>query len=298
MTSYRIHVGFLAVNASGSEERRQGNLACGGVRSPGGCGGVRGRVGQRVARGAVSCGTPEIQVQTAPGDGLRGFKRRGGKRLSAPFCPFRGKVNSAGQSQLKSLTRGPKSTGVRFPRQLSNESNPQLSKACQPCQPCTSAAHSRAAAASAAALPHARTLSLTQRCRLASIPSRAGLASHHTRRLRHSTLSSSPPSTLVFGREISDSLLDFNTTSTTKVCASSQRHATWPTGPRPLPLSHDLDRPSPLAPCSSPISIFPTPSPHSSLLAPSPSALAGFPCSLVYISPNLASKCGGEGVTA
>ena len=81
-----------------------------------------------------------------------------------------------------------------------------------------------------------------------SIPSRAGLASHHTRRLRHSTLSSSPPSTLVFGREISDSLLDFNTTSTTKVCASSQRHATWPTGPR----SHTRRRRdlAPQPPCS------------------------------------------------
>ena len=122
------------------------------------------------------------------------------------------------------------------------------------------------------------------------------------RRITHAASGTQPsaphhPAPSWFGREISDSLLDFNTTSTTKVCASSQRHATWPTGPRPLPLSH-LDRPSPLAPCSSPISIFPTPSPHSSLLAPSPSALAGFPCSLVYISPNLASKCGGEGVTA
>jgi hypothetical protein len=39
-------------------------------------------------------------------------------------------------------------------------------------QPCTSAAHSRAAAASAAALPHARTLSLTQR-----LPSRTHPAS-------------------------------------------------------------------------------------------------------------------------
>ena len=42
----------------------------------------------------------------------------------------------------------------------------------------------------------------------------------------------SPSSTLVFGREISDSLLDFNTTSMTKVCASSQRHAASPTRPR------------------------------------------------------------------
>eukprot|EP00964_Phaeocystis_antarctica_P056809 scaffold33564_cov69-Phaeocystis_antarctica.AAC.2 len=37
---------------------------------------------------------------------------------------------------------------------------------------------------------------------------------------------------LVFGREISESLLDFKTTSMTKVCASTQRHATCPTGPR------------------------------------------------------------------
>ena len=84
--------------------------------------------------------------------------------------PVRGKVNPPGQSQLKKRLHAGQSQ-LAFAFQLNHsESNPQLSKACQPCQPCTSAAHSRAAAASAAALPHARTLSLTQRCRLASIP--------------------------------------------------------------------------------------------------------------------------------
>eukprot|EP00964_Phaeocystis_antarctica_P070244 scaffold42743_cov68-Phaeocystis_antarctica.AAC.2 len=53
---------------------------------------------------------------------------------------------------------------------------------------------------------------------------------------------------LVFGREISDSLLDVNTTSMIKVCASSQRHATWPTRPR----SHTRRRRdlAPQPPCS------------------------------------------------
>ena len=90
--------------------------------------------------------TPETQVQTAPGVGLRGWRGRSNCQLTSP---------PSGQSQLKAVTHGgkvnskavtpgPKSTGVRFRRRLTNrtnESNPQLSKACQPC---TSAAHSHA----------------------------------------------------------------------------------------------------------------------------------------------------------
>ena len=140
-------------------------MACGGVRSPGGCAGRAGTA-CTVASGVrwrARVRTPEIQAQTGSGVGLRGWRGRNYCQLTPPL---RGKVNS------KAVTPGAKSTGVRFRRRLTNrtnESNPQLSKACQPC---TSAAHSRAAAASAAALPHARTLSLTQR-----LPSRTHPAS-------------------------------------------------------------------------------------------------------------------------
>jgi len=114
--------------------------------------------------------TPETQVQTAPGVGLRGWRGRSNCQLTSP---------PSGQSQLKAVTHGgkvnskavtpgPKSTGVRFRRRLTNrtnESNPQLSKACQPC---TSAAHNRA--------PPPRTAVLPPLCRRA--PSRTHAPSH------------------------------------------------------------------------------------------------------------------------
>jgi hypothetical protein len=151
-------------------------LACGGVRLSGGCACGGGRTsGQCRAR----VRTPEIQVEAAPGVGLGG-SRGGG--LSVDFPPpgqSQLKAVTPGQSQLKSGYTGAKSTRAWL-RRLFHESDPQLSKACQPC---TSAAHSHAPPPRTA-VPPPPCSRLTQGsrrllCRLARIPSRAGLASHH-----------------------------------------------------------------------------------------------------------------------
>ena len=111
--------------------------------------------------------------------------------------------------------------------------------------------------------------------------SRSARASRRLRALNLQPLTTQPR---LWQRDQRLTLLDFNTTSMTKVCASSQRHATWPTGPRPHRRSATLHsrltaacvptteckpaslpltpRPSPLAPRPSPLV------PHPSLLAP------------------------------
>ena len=138
-------------------------------------------------------------------------------------------------------------------------------------------------------------------------PHRITKCTRTTRRLRALNLQPLTTQPRLWQRDQRLTLLDFNTTSMTKVCASSQRHATWPTGPRPHRRSATLHsrltaacvptteckpaslpltpRPSPLAPHPSPLTPRPSPlAPRPSPLTPRPSPFTARPSPFVPLS--------------
>jgi hypothetical protein len=153
---------------------------------------VRGRAGPRVqwpVASGVRCRarvrTPEIQVEAAPGVGLGGWTDF--QLTSPPPGQSQLKVVTPGQSQLKSGYTGAKvnscSASAALPRERPTALQGMPAMHLRRAQPCTSAAHSHAPPPRTA-VPPPPCSRLTQGsrrllCRLARIPSRAGLASHH-----------------------------------------------------------------------------------------------------------------------
>ena len=109
--------GWSSVNASGREERKQRNLACGGVRLSGGCAKRAGprvhcAVGEWRACGAVRrCEDARNPSSNRPGGRSWWFERTGDFQLTSP-PPGQSQLKAVtpGQSQLKAVTPGPKSS--------------------------------------------------------------------------------------------------------------------------------------------------------------------------------------------
>ena len=146
------------MNASGREERKQRNLACGGVRLSGGCAKRAGprvhcAVGEWRACGAVRrCEDARNPSSNRPGGRSWWFERTRDFQLTSP---------PPGQSQLKAVTRGPKSTRAWLSAALPRERPTALEG--MPAMPPTSAAHTQPCmhAPTSAAHNHTLTFSLS-----------------------------------------------------------------------------------------------------------------------------------------